>query len=230
MLHDFPTILAQTLDDRRLSRGERQAIAELLAAEQPSRSQRAVLRSQIFKAARERMVDPRDHDILDWLEELMKLFFAHERDARQRTELSEVCFSPGGECSNRISDLFDGARICVDICVFTITDDRIVRSILAAYDRGVRIRVLSDLEKSADPGSDVDALRERGIEVAYDRDEKHMHHKFAVFDRALLLTGSYNWTRSAADLNNENIVITRERPLVERFLQEFDALWSRYAG
>ena len=56
-------------------------------------------------------------------------------------------------------------------------------------------------------------LARSGIAVAFDSSPHHMHHKFAIFDLTRLLTGSYNWTRSAAESNEE----------------EFDILWGRYA-
>jgi len=56
----------------------------------------------------------------------------------------------------------------------------------------------------------------------------HMHHKFAIMDETLL-TGSYNWTRSAAQRNYENILVTEERGLLREFTKEFDQLWSKFA-
>ncbi len=38
----------------------------------------------------------------------------------------------------------------------------------------------------------------------------HMHHKFALFDGGRLLTGSYNWTRGAAETNYENVIDTTD--------------------
>ena len=55
----------------------------------------------------------------------------------------------------------------------------------------------------------------------------HMHHKFAIVDGAYLLNGSYNWTRSAADQNEENLVETTETVLVAQFQDKFDELWSK---
>ena len=57
-----------------------------------------------------------------------------------------------------------------------------------------------------------------------------MHHKFAVFDSRTLLFGSYNWTRSAAQDNEEDLVVVRERGLVSSFLAEFERLWERYGN
>jgi phosphatidylserine/phosphatidylglycerophosphate/cardiolipin synthase-like enzyme len=51
-----------------------------------------------------------------------------------------------------------------------------------------------------------------------------MHHKFALFDNETLLNGSFNWTRSASDVNQENILITQDAELVEKFSRQFDYL------
>ena len=65
----------------------------------------------------------------------------------------------------------------------------------------MRVRVLSDAEKSQDRGSDIRALEQVGIPVVLDDGPAHMHHKFAVFDSSRVLTGSFNWTRSATREN-----------------------------
>jgi len=58
-----------------------------------------------------------------------------------------------------------------------------------------------------------------------DATPNHMHHKFMVVDDRSLLTGSYNWTRSAAMYNHENILHTEEGGVVRTFLKEFSQLW-----
>jgi phosphatidylserine/phosphatidylglycerophosphate/cardiolipin synthase-like enzyme len=68
-----------------------------------------------------------------------------------------------------------------------------------------------------------------GVAVAVDRSPAHMHHKFAVFDRRILLSGSYNWTRGAADSNSENILVTGDPWLVRAYQAEFDGLWQAFA-
>jgi cardiolipin hydrolase len=34
----------------------------------------------------------------------------------------------------------------------------------------------------------------------------HMHHKFAIIDKIVLLTGSFNWTAQAVNGNQENLI------------------------
>lgn len=55
-----------------------------------------------------------------------------------------------------------------------------------------------------------------------------MHHKFAIFDRKTLLTGSHNWTRSAARANQEKIVLSEDVRLVADFRGYFDRLWTAF--
>ena len=122
--------------------------------------------------------------------------------------------------------LINAARTDLDICVFTITDDRLAEAILAAHQRKVAIRIITDNEKAFYPGSDIDRLQTAGIQLKVDQTPFHMHHKFALFDRQLLLTGSYNWTRGAARDNLENFIVTSERRLVEPFQDTFERLWK----
>lgn len=55
-----------------------------------------------------------------------------------------------------------------------------------------------------------------------------MHQKFAVIDRKVVLTGSYNWTVSADNYNSENLLLFRDAgPLAEEYRKEFFRLWEK---
>ncbi|MEW4569004.1 phospholipase D-like domain-containing protein [Tautonia sp. JC769] len=219
-------LLAQTLDDHRLSRGERQTIQKLLDEQDADTATEAFWRSRAFALARRALDDGGGPEILDWLEGVEKLLAHRTSSGREAPEKGAAYFMPGDSGPRAIAGLFNRARHSVDVCVFTITDDRIASAMLAAHRRGVALRVISDDEKAHDTGSDIRELRRAGIRLHTDRDPNHMHHKFAVFDRATLLTGSYNWTRGAAEYNFENFIITSEAGLVTSFLREFERLWG----
>lgn len=138
---------------------------------------------------------------------------------------NQVFFSPGDDCLNHIIDLINEAHTHLDICVFTISDDRITRAIVDAMKNGVEIRIITDNFKVSDTGSDIEGLGEVGIPVKLDTTDNHMHHKFFIVDKKLVLTGSYNWTRSAALYNQENVISTDDEFVVEKFLNEFEKLW-----
>jgi mitochondrial cardiolipin hydrolase len=146
--------------------------------------------------------------------------------AHQQKITSHAFFSPGDDCLNAIVESVDEAMKSIKICVFTISDNRISEAIIRAHKRGLSIKIITDNKKLHDTGSDIRELAARGLEVRIDKTRSHMHHKFAIFDEARVLTGSYNWTRSAALYNHENILITDNFTIVQDYSREFDRLWG----
>ena len=112
------------------------------------------------------------------------------------------------------------------ICVFTISDDRLSDAIQRAHQNDLTVRVISDNDKMEDKGNDVERLSLSGVDVRIDRSPEHMHHKFMVVDGRTVLTGSYNWTRSAETRNEENLVVLDDPVLAGRFAEEFERIWN----
>lgn len=162
---------------------------------------------------------------LHWLEQVVKTLDAASDTA---PVVSSAYFSPGENCLRQLGDLMGNCRASLDICVFTIADDRLTDAILACHARGVLVRVVSDDEKQHDTGSDIARLRDHGIAVRLDHSPAHMHHKFALFDGRLLANGSFNWTRSATRDNDENLVVSDDANLVRVFGLQFEKLWQQF--
>ncbi len=223
MIEDIDTWLRQSLDDRKVTRAERQELAEHSAGLSADNDREAI-RRRAFEMAAGAIDDSAGREILDWLEDVVKAL--RDPAAAGQAVHSEVFFSPGEDCPAAIIRLFEDARKSVDICVFTITDDRISDAIVEAHRRGVRIRILTDDAKAEDLGSDIGRFEHVHIPVRVDRSPFHMHNKFAIFDGRTLLNGSYNWTRGAARDNAENLVITDDPRLIGPFQKTFDRLWD----
>ena len=215
---DLNRFLTQSLADRKLSGGEKSALSDWLVKNVTSDQHRGLVRHAAFEVARGAIADPASAELVEWLEDVMKVLapvvgsVAHASGSSGGAD--EAFFAPGERCLQHIVHRFTQCRRTADVCVFTITDDRISRAILDAHRRKVRVRVITDSDKQHDAGSDVQKFREAGIPVKVDDIHTasepglngHMHHKFAIFDGTRLLNGSYNWTRGAADMNYENIV------------------------
>ena len=135
-------------------------------------------------------------------------------------------FSPGDNCRNLIIELIERSLTKIDICVFTISDNVITSAIINAYKRGIKIRIVTDNDKKNDLGSDIKEMHYMGIEIHIDQTPYHMHHKFMIVDNQQLLTGSYNWTRSAAKFNEENLIVLSDKDTINNFQQVFDSLWD----
>ena len=226
---DIDARLSVTFDDMRLSRSERRTLKTDIATGVISSSDLAFWRHRAFELARGwAMATPEDprHTalVLDWLEEICKALLPSATTER----LAEAHFSPGEACRRRLAELIGDARHSVAVCVFTITDDVLCEAVLRAHARAVKIQIISDDRKAEDRGSDLARLAHAGIQTRCDTSRHHMHHKFMVVDNAIVATGSYNWTSSAALYNQENILVSDDPRLVRSYSRAFKTLWDRF--
>lgn len=214
--------------DSTLSQQETRQLRQRLAEHGQHGTDLHELRHELFNLARSRFNSFQDKAVVEWLETASALLLPPAAPPARATR-SEVHFSPGDECVAAIQRFIGQAAHQLDVCVFTVADDRLTDALLTAHRRGLQLRLLTDNDKVLDRGSDVRQLAEAGIPVRTDHSEYHMHHKFAVADCRTVLTGSYNWTRSAAEYNLENLVITDEHTIAQRYCQEFERLWPQMA-
>ncbi|KAF3852246.1 hypothetical protein F7725_005601 [Dissostichus mawsoni] len=115
------------------------------------------------------------------------------------------------------------ASSSLDVCVFAFSNIDLCKAVLTLRCRGVTIRVLCDKDYAAIHGSQIGVLRRAGKR---NRSIYFLnHHKFALVDNRLLITGSLNWTMTAVQSNKENVIVTEDPDLVLPFLKEFQRLW-----
>ena len=219
----------QAFADVNLSPGEARHLRDLLTNFQRQHGTADGLRHQLFELAKERFNTFKDKAVIEWLEAASALLPDSAAAPAPPSGTARAFFSPQEECVAGIREFIGEARRTLDVCVFTVADNRLTEALLDAHRRGVRVRLLTDNDKLTDRGSDVRTIEAAGIPVRIDRTDNHMHHKFAVADDELLLTGSYNWTRSAAEYNLENLLITPDAHLVGRYAAEFARLWEELA-
>lgn len=212
--------LHQSLEDYYLSKSEKNTLKSILEKETLDHQAVNFIRTKIIELANEKVTEKNYRLVMKWMKDVNSLL---QSAAAQQ---SQAFFSPGDDCRNAIVQQMNFSLRELKICVFTISDDAITRAILNAHRKGVAIRIITDNDKSFDHGSDIAQLARQGIPVKMDVTQNHMHHKFMVSDKKSLITGSYNWTLSAARYNHENILLTKEAGVIDAFSRGFDQLWE----
>ena len=222
---ELDRLLRESATDAVLDDDEKFELREL--GERLGRDRVRYLRNRAFDLVRERWAqpDPAPLTMLRWLEQVVKTLDA---SADPPAVEASAFFAPGEDCLRKLRELCLGAKRTIDVCVYTIADDRLTEALIDAHRRGLKVRILSDDHKVHDSGSDVHRLRDRGIAVRLDDTAFHMHHKFALFDGVRLANGSFNWTRGASIGNEENLVVTDDVRLVRAFSERFGRLWERF--
>lgn len=120
------------------------------------------------------------------------------------------------------------ARKSLDVCVFVFSCKELADVLMSAHANGVVVRVISDNEQVFASGSQIEALRRKGIQVRNDSASYFMHHKFAVVDNEVIINGSLNWTLQGVCGNQENVVISAIPDMVAPFSRHFEKLWEKY--
>ncbi|XP_035195842.1 mitochondrial cardiolipin hydrolase [Oxyura jamaicensis] len=139
------------------------------------------------------------------------------------------CPLPHGDCAlSRLLRHLLSARRSLELCLFAFSSPQLGRAVRLLHRRGVRVRVVTDAQYMALKGSQIGLLRHAGIQVRHDQETGFMHHKFAIVDRKMLITGSLNWTTEAIQNNRENILIMEDAEYVQPFLEEFERIWEIY--
>ena len=185
-----------------------------------NREERGDLRYRLFNETRRLDVINNGHQALFWLQNCFDLI------DKYMFHIHKVFFSPGTDIIESISDLLGQADKSLDLCIFTITDERLATNILDCLQRGIKVRIITDDEKMYDNGSAIKDLKNAGIPVKIDHSRYHMHHKFGIIDSRIIFTGSFNWTYSASSHNQENMLVTSNFDIVKQYVDQYELLWN----
>lgn len=184
------------------------------------RTDRIALRNELFNRAILLEKNKNGEQIINWLQNCFQIIDKYS------FRFNQVYFSPGNEIKNEISKLLHDATLSVDLCIFTITDDELARQIIACHKRGVKVRIITDDEKTTAKGSEIFKFEKAGIPIKTDHSHYHMHNKFGIIDKRIVITGSFNWTYTATKHNQENLLATSKFEIVKRYKNEFERLWK----
>lgn len=141
----------------------------------------------------------------------------------------EVLFSPLGQVESRLVEITDEAEKTLDIMMYSFTSDELAKAVVRAHKRKVSIRILLDETQVAGRHSKDKFLVESGINVRIEDREGLMHNKVAIVDGIIVITGSYNWTKSAENRNQENAIIftaEEDEDALKKFEERFEYLWQ----
>lgn len=142
---------------------------------------------------------------------------------------NRALFTSEGSLAGAVEQLLREIESTVDVAMYRITHPRLVRALAQAVKRGLRVRLLVDRNKYEEAAVTRQLLAESRIpfRAIYGQKGKgsKLHHKFAVLDRHIVLTGSYNWTLESDEQNYDHLMIIRDPGLVLAYQQEFDRLW-----
>ncbi|MGA3015188.1 MAG: phospholipase D-like domain-containing protein [Bacteroidales bacterium] len=138
--------------------------------------------------------------------------------------------------SQHIIQQLTHAEHAIQICVAWLTDEEILETLIEIAKKKIFIEILTLNDEynraKAKYFNRLISLNCKVYMIDKDIDQGMLHHKFCIIDREVLITGSYNWSKSAK-FNNENILINvatdiDDMALILNYENEFTKLLYEY--
>ena len=139
----------------------------------------------------------------------------------------EITLSSERSPSDALTEAFAEAERSIDAAVYKFSLHSIFMALEDALDRGVAVRLVVD-KRLIDCETDGFArrlARKKGRVTVRKWPGDKLHAKLVIVDDRRVLSGSYNWTKSA-EKNTELLLWFDDSPSVGRFAGLFEDLWK----
>lgn len=141
----------------------------------------------------------------------------------------DTYFAPEERIAPIIARLMETADEEILFMAFSFTNEAIGEAVLAQAGQGVSVRGVFETVGSQTAYSyypvmvDADPAK---VSVRQDGNGRMMHHKVIIIDRETVIFGSFNFTASANDSNDENVLVVHDPGFASFFVEEFELVWE----
>ncbi len=140
---------------------------------------------------------------------------------------TKIAFSPNGGVFKEIIEEIKTAKRNIYVAMYAFSDPRIALTLMLMEEKGVKIHVLADSLWNKSRYSIVEDMKEFDFNL-YDNPYGLLHDKYMIIDPTLrdarVITGSYNFTRSAQTKNDEILVVFHSQKMAQIYLENFESL------
>jgi phosphatidylserine/phosphatidylglycerophosphate/cardiolipin synthase-like enzyme len=140
----------------------------------------------------------------------------------------DTYFSPDDGVLNALVPLLNGAEHSIYFLAYSFTSNELGDIVRQKAEAGLDVKGVMDAgQVASNQGTEYDPFKQAGMNVRLDGNEGLMHHKVFVIDGKIVAFGSYNFSKSAEENNDENLIVVYSEPLAQQFIQEFYRVWNQ---
>jgi len=123
---------------------------------------------------------------------------------------------------------FNAAQSQIDIACYSFTHPGIIKALLEARKRGVKIRVLTDREQSREKTEQtaMEELIRAGIPVKINTHAGLMNLRMSIIDNTKAAVGSYNYNQLTGKTNDEMLAVINDASFAASCEKQFTAMWN----
>ena len=134
------------------------------------------------------------------------------------TDKINVCFTPPSGCGSLIAQEISKAKKTIFVQAYGFTSKPIIYQLKEAKNRGVKVSIILDGGHLSKNKPIYQELKDAGIEVSSDKMSGIAHNKVMIIDKHKVITGSFNFTKSADTRNAENVVLIDDANIAKQYL------------
>jgi phosphatidylserine/phosphatidylglycerophosphate/cardiolipin synthase-like enzyme len=139
----------------------------------------------------------------------------------------DTYFSPDDGVLSALVPLLSGAEESIYFLAYSFTSNQLGDIVRQKAEAGLIVKGVMDSEQvRSNQGTEYDPFQQEGLSVRMDGNEGLMHHKVFVIDGKIVAFGSYNFSQSAEERNDENLIIIYSEPIAQQFIEEFERVWK----
>ena len=145
-------------------------------------------------------------------------------------------FVPGEDFGARSVSLYNAEIAQIDAIIYRITDRRHTDALIAARQRGVAVRLITEPKQYRDPNRiwhswNVDRMYMAGIQIRHRQHSGLMHQKTTLlYSQTQTIFGSSNWTSPSAKEQEEHNYFTKRLSVFQWFVSQFERKWNNATG
>ena len=140
---------------------------------------------------------------------------------------ARVIFAAEGDEVSALKTEIEQAAHSIHIMTFVFSLEELAEAmLLRAAQADVRVQGIFEKRNSTASWSQLPALHCAGAAMRQDGNRYTLHHKVIIIDERTVITGSFNFSRSAAQSNDENIVIINDATIAGLYLDEWRRIWD----
>jgi phosphatidylserine/phosphatidylglycerophosphate/cardiolipin synthase-like enzyme len=133
-------------------------------------------------------------------------------------------FSPVDKVVDKLVAEMNGAQHSIKFMMFTFTQKDITNAMIARAKAGVQVEGVIE-NRGASQGS-APTFYCAHVPAKLDGNKYTMHHKVVIIDDKTVITGSFNFTQTANDANDDNVLVIDSPAVATLYNQEFDRVYG----
>jgi phosphatidylserine/phosphatidylglycerophosphate/cardiolipin synthase-like enzyme len=139
----------------------------------------------------------------------------------------DVFFSPDDGVLAALVPVLEGAQESIYFLAYSFTSNQLGEIVRQQAEAGITIAgVMDDGQIRSNQGTEFDPFRQAKLDVRVDGIEGLLHHKVFIVDESIVVLGSYNFSQSAEERNDENLMIIYNPVIARQFMIEFQRVWD----